>query len=245
VYGFGDAREPGDTGLRGGLESPRPSEPDPGHAGEGRSVPIGRLHVITDTRGGRDPLATVRAALDAGAPVIQVRGKELNGQALYELACRVADLCAAAGALCVVNDRPDVAVAVDAGGVHLGTDDLPISAARQVLGSEPVVGATARDPATARAQEAAGATYLGVGPAYATTTKRDLPAPLGPEGVGAVADAVQIPVVAVAGVTVARVRELVDAGAFGVAVIGAISEAADPAQATEALLHALDEAGSR
>jgi thiamine-phosphate pyrophosphorylase len=208
-------------------------------------VRIGRLHVITDTRCGRDPISTVRAALDAGAPVIQVRGKELSGQALYELAGRVADLCAAAGALCVVNDRPDVAVAVDAGGVHLGADDLPVPAARHVLGSSRVVGATARDPATARAHEAAGASYLGVGPAYVTATKPGLPAALGPEGVGAVADAVRIPVVAVAGVTAVRVRELVDAGAFGVAVIGAVSEAADPAKATEALLRALDEAGPR
>ena len=208
-------------------------------------MPIGRLHVITDTRGGRDPISTVRAALEAGAPVIQVRAKELTGPALYELAGQVADLCAAAGALCVVNDRPDVAAAVDAGGVHVGADDLPIPAARHMLGSSRVVGATARDPATARAHEAAGASYLGVGPAYATATKRGLPTPLGPEGVGAVADAVRIPVVAVAGVTAARVRELVDAGAFGVAVIGAISEAADPAKATEALLRALDAAEPR
>ncbi len=191
-------------------------------------MPIGRLHVITDTRGGRDPLATVGAALGAGAPVIQVRGKDLNDLALYELACRVTDLCAAAGALCLVNDRPDVAMAVDAGGVHLGADDLPVSAARHVLGFAPVVGATARDPVTARAHEAAGASYVGVGPVYATTTKSGLPAPLGSVGVAAIADTVRIPVVAVAGVTASRVRELVDAGAFGVAVSGAGHRGAPP-----------------
>jgi thiamine-phosphate pyrophosphorylase len=208
-------------------------------------VPVGRLHVITDTRGGRDPVPTVTAALDAGAPVVQVRAKELTSRALYELASRVAERCAATGALCIVNDRPDVAVAVDAGGVHLGDDDLPVLAARRVLGTIGVVGATARDPESARAQEAAGASYLGVGPAYATTTKRGLPTALGAHGVRAVADVVGIPVVAVAGVTTERVPELLEAGAFGVAVIGAISEAEDPARATEALLAALESVPSR
>ena len=155
-------------------------------------MPIGRLHVVTDTRPGRDPIRTVSAALDAGAPVVQVRGKQLTDRELYELAGRVAELCAAHGALCVVNDRPDVALAVDAGGVHVGADDLPVPAARRVLGPCRVLGATARDVATARSHEAAGASYLGVGPAYATTTKSGLPDPLGPAGVGAIARAVTI-----------------------------------------------------
>jgi thiamine-phosphate pyrophosphorylase len=203
-------------------------------------VPIGRLHVVTDTRPGRDPIRTVSAALDAGAPVVQVRGKQLTDRELYELAGRVAELCAAHGALCVVNDRPDVALAVDAGGVHVGADDLPVPAARRVLGPCRVLGATARDVATARSHEAAGASYLGVGPAYATTTKSGLPDPLGPAGVGAIARAVQIPVVAVAAITPARVGELLAAGAHGVAVISAISDAEDPGAATAALLRALE-----
>jgi thiamine-phosphate pyrophosphorylase len=205
-------------------------------------VPIGRLHVVTDTRPGRDPIRTVAAALDAGAPVVQVRGKQLTDRDLYELAGRVAELCADRGALCVVNDRPDVALAVDAGGVPVGADDLPVPAARAVLGPRRVLGATARDVATARSHQADGASYLGVGPAYATTTKAGLPDPLGPAGVGAIAGAVQIPVVAVAAVTPARVGELIAAGAHGVAVISAISDADDPGAATAALLRALEAA---
>jgi len=205
-------------------------------------VPIGRLHVVTDTRPGRDPIRTVSAALDAGAPVVQVRAKHLTDRDLYDLAGRVAELCAEHGALCVVNDRPDVALAVDAGGAHVGADDLPVPAARRVLGQRRVLGATARDAATARSHEAAGASYLGVGPAYATTTKAGLPDPLGPAGVGAVAAAVQIPVVAVAAVTAARVGELIAAGAHGVAVVSAISDAEDPGAATAALLRALETA---
>jgi len=220
-------------------------EPDPDHAGEGRRVTLGRLHVVTDTRPGREPLRTVAAALDAGAPVVQVRAKAWTDADVYELACRVADLCAAHGATCVVNDRPDVAVAVDAAGAHVGEDDLPVAAARRVLGPSRVLGATAREPTTALAHEAAGASYLGVGPAYATTTKAGLPAALGPDGVGAVAAAVTIPVVAVAAVTTKRVAPLLEAGAYGVAVISAVSDAADPARATEALLQAIDAAAPR
>ena len=151
-------------------------------------MPLGRLHVVTDTRPGRDPMRTVLGALDAGAPVVQVRAKQLPDAELYELACRVADLCAAHGALCIVNDRPDVALAVDAGGrpPRRGRPARRRGPARCSARAR-VLGATARDATTARAHEAAGASYLGVGPAYATTTKTGLPDPLGPAGVGAIA----------------------------------------------------------
>lgn len=203
---------------------------------------IGRLHVITDTRPGRDPLAVVTAAVEAGAPVVQVRGKDLTDRELYDLTCRVLDVCALRGATCLVDDRVHVALGAGAHGVHVGEHDLPVAAARRVLGADGVLGATARNPITGRAHQDAGATYLGVGPAYATSTKAGLPAALGPAGVGAVAAAVDIPVIAIAGVTVERVPELLDAGAHGVAVIGAISDADDAALATEQFLRALEKA---
>jgi len=203
---------------------------------------IGRLHVITDTRLGRDPLPTVTAALEAGAPVVQVRGKELTDRELYELTCRVLEVCVGHAATCLVDDRPHVALAAGAHGAHVGADDLPVAAAHRVLGPAMVLGATARDPDTARAHQRAGATYLGVGPAYATATKLGLPPPLGAGGVGRVAAAVDIPVIAIAGVTAERVPELLDAGAHGVAVVGAVSDADDPYAATEALLRALEKA---
>jgi thiamine-phosphate pyrophosphorylase len=203
-------------------------------------VALGRLHVVTDTRPGRDPLRTVAAALDAGAPVIQVRAKNLTDAELYELASRVTELSTRSGALTLVNDRPDIALAVEAGGVHVGEHDLPVAAARRLLGPGRVVGATARDADTAQRAEAAGASYVGAGPAYATATKAGLPAALRPSGVGRVAAAVGVPVIAVGGVTTARISELLAAGAHGVAVVAAISEADDPARATAALLAALD-----
>jgi thiamine-phosphate pyrophosphorylase len=201
-------------------------------------IPLGRLHLVTDAR--RDPVPAVRAALSAGVPVVQVRvGDEVTDRDAYALACTVVALCRDAGARCVVNDRVDVALAVGADGVHVGADDLPVDATRRILGPGAIVGATARDPATARAAVAAGATYLGVGPAFATRTKDGLPDPIGVSGVGAVASTVDIPVIAIGGVTADRVPALLSVGAYGVAVVGAVGQARYPAAATAELLAAL------
>lgn len=200
---------------------------------------IGRLHVLTDTRDGRDALAVVAAALSAGAPVVQVRSKGGTDRGLFDLAARVVELCRPSGALCLLDDRVDVALAVGADGTHLGAHDLPLDAARRLTGPEHVLGGTAREPVLAAELVAQGATYLGVGPAFSTATKDGLPDAIGPEGVRAVASAVDVPVIAIGGITVQRVPELVAAGAHGVAVVAAVSEAADPAAATRALLQAL------
>lgn len=200
---------------------------------------IGRLHVLTDARAGRAPLPVVAAALSAGAPVVQVRHKECTDRELYDLSLRVVELCARAGATCVIDDRPDVAVAVGAAGTHLGATDLPLPAARRVVGDGHLLGGTAREPVQAATLVADGADYLGAGPAYTTNTKDGLPAALGPAGIGTVAAAVPVPVIAIGGVTVARVPELLAAGAHGVAVVAAVSDAADPAGAVRRLLAAL------
>ncbi len=200
---------------------------------------IGRLHVLTDARGGRTPLQVVAAALSAGAPVVQVRVKGSTDRDLYDFALRVAGLCAGAGATCIVDDRADIALAVGAAGTHLGATDLPLPAARRMVGADHLLGGSAREPGSGAALVSDGADYLGVGPAYATTTKDGLPAPLGPMGIGAVASAVAVPVIAVGGVTAARVPELLAAGAHGVAVVGAVSDAADPGEAVRRLLLAL------
>lgn len=204
---------------------------------------VGRLHVVTDARGGRAALDAVRAALVAGAPVVQVRAKGGTDRERYAFAREVVVLCRAAGARCLVNDRVDIALAAGADGTHVGADDLPVAAVRRIAGPGHVVGGTARDPQQAAALVAAGADYLGVGPAFATSTKDGLPDPIGPAGVAAVAAAVAVPVVAIGGVTAARVPELLAAGAHGVAVVSAVSGAPDPAAATRALLAALDGGG--
>jgi thiamine-phosphate pyrophosphorylase len=200
---------------------------------------LGRLHVLTDLRDGRDGLAVVAAAVAAGAPVIQVRAKQLTDRVVVAMTSRVVELCAARGAICIVNDRVDIALAAGAAGTHVGADDLPVAAVRRIVGPDHVVGGTAREPRRAAELVAAGADYLGVGPAYATSTKDGLPDPIGPAGIGAVARAVSVPVIAIGGVHADRVPALLRVGAYGVAVVSAVSAAADPGQATRDMLKAL------
>ena len=199
---------------------------------------LGRLHVLTDTRPGRDAIATVHAAVSVGAPVVQVRVEDtVTDREAYDLAVRVAALCGQYGATCLVNDRLHVALAAGADGGHVGASDLPVAVARRLLGPAAVLGVSSRRPDTARAAVAQGATYLGVGPAFPTTTKANLPDPIGAAGVAAVVAAVPgTPVIAIGGVTAPRVPELMAAGAYGVAVVSALSTAADPAAVTAALL---------
>lgn len=200
---------------------------------------LGRLHLITDDRPGRDPLALAEAALAGGARVVQVRSKVATDRALVALTAAVVERCLQYSALCVVDDRLDVALAAGAGGVHLGADDLPVAAARSIAGAAFVIGATARDADQAVAAVAAGASYIGVGPCFATNTKAGLPAPIGVEGLARVAAAVTVPVIAIGGVRAERVDDLRRAGAYGVAVVDAVSAAPDPAAAIHRLLQAL------
>ncbi|KAB1905621.1 thiamine phosphate synthase [Micromonospora sp. AMSO31t] len=203
---------------------------------------LGRLHLITDTRPGRDPLAVLRAALPVARDelVIQVRVEDdATDREAYELASRVVGLCRPYAATCLVNDRLHVALAVGAAGGHVGAEDLPVAAARRVLGEGAVLGATAREPGGATAAVAAGASYLGVGPCHATTTKSGLPDPIGPAGLRAVAGAVDVPVIAIGGVTAATVPALRAAGAYGVAVVGALSASPDAGRTTAELIAAL------
>ena len=203
-------------------------------------VELPRLHLITDTRDGRDCLPVVAAALTAGLRCVQVRDKTHTDRWLFDLARRVVELARPHGATVLVDDRADVALAAGADGVHVGADDLPVSDVRRILGPDAIVGATARTPDAARQAVADGATYVGAGPAYATVTKTGLPDPLGPDRIGAVAAAVGVPVVAIAGIGPRQATELRRVGAHGVAVVSAIADATDPKAATAELLRAVD-----
>lgn len=204
-----------------------------------RAVP--RLHLVTGARPIPTVAAAVRAAIGLGASdrlAVQVRVDDhVTDRDAYALVLAVLEVCRPAEVLCLVNDRLHVAVAAGADGGHVGAGDLPVAAARRVLGDSAVLGATCRDVAGARA--AAGASYLGVGPAFPTSTKSGLPDPLGAAGVGSVARSADLPVVAIGGVNLERVPILRAAGAYGVAVVGAIADAADPGRATEELLKAV------
>lgn len=196
-------------------------------------ISLGRLHVLVDT------VQLAEAALEGGAPTIQARVKSGPDRYRFETVAGIAERCRNAGAQCLVNDRADFAVAAGADGVHVGAQDMSVAAVRRVVGPDAIVGATARDPVTARRMVADGADYLGVGPTFATTTKYGLPEPLGSDGVRAVAEAVDVPVIAIAGITAVRVPEVFSAGAWGVAVVGAVAAASDPHAATHDLVVAV------
>lgn len=200
---------------------------------------IPRLHYIANYRGGPDEarlLDIVSAVLDAGVPAIQLRCKAGSDLERLQMAGRLSELCRQAGATFLVNDRADIAVASGADGAHVGPDDLPPADARLILGPDRILGASARTEERARLAVAAGASYLGVGPCYATTTKEGLPDPIGPHGLRVVAEAVDIPVIAIGGVTADAIPDLLAAGAHGVAVIGAIEASDDPGLAAKELM---------
>lgn len=200
---------------------------------------IARLQLITPPSTDASVVTRTRAALAAGASWVQVRTKPASDRARLELASAVQAACAERGATCLVDDRVDLALAVGAAGVHVGADDLPVALARRLLGPDALIGATCRtaDDVARAADE--GADYVGVGPVHATTTKAGLPDPIGAAGLAAITRRATLPVIAISGITVARVAEVLDAGAHGVAVVGAVYDAPDIDDAVASLLDLL------
>ncbi|HET7228670.1 MAG TPA: thiamine phosphate synthase [Longimicrobium sp.] len=199
------------------------------------------LIVITDPDcgPGRTIVNVVRAALQGGAPSIQLRGKDQPAREQVQLARALLAVTRPAGALLWVNDRLDVALAAGADGVHLGQDDLPLAAARRIVPPGFRIGISAETADLARAAEADGADYVGTGPVYATGSKADAGDAVGCERISEVARAVRIPVVGIGGISIGNAADVVRAGAAGVAVISAVMRAADPEAATRALLGAV------
>lgn len=206
-----------------------------------------RVLVVTDaglTRG-RSVVEVARAALSGGAGAVQLRNKGASARELLEVGGALRALTRAAGALLFVNDRLDVALALGADGVHLGPHDLPVAAARAVAPRGFLVGRSADDPEVARLAVLEGADYIGCGTVYPTLTKPDAGGVVGPEGLRSVVEAVPVPVVGIGGITVERATEVAGSGAAGVAVVGAIMGAEDPAEAVRALRAAFERGKSR
>ncbi len=196
------------------------------------------VYVITDRRlaRGRSHEEIAAAAIAGGATVVQLRDKDLTTRQMVETAARMLAVTRPAGVPLVINDRVDVALAVDADGVHLGPDDLAVGAARRILGPARLVGASAGTVDEAVQAEREGADYLGVGSVFHTSSKPDAGSPIGIEGLRRIVQAVRLPVVAVGGITHGNAAEAIRAGAAGVAVISAVVAAADIAAATRSLV---------
>jgi len=192
---------------------------------------------------GRTTDEIVADAIDGGVGVVQLREKDRTARERYELGRELRELTREAGVRLVVNDRVDLAHALDADGVHLGDDDLPVSVARNLLGDDALIGRSVSTVADAREAAAAGADYLGVGAVFTTGSKADIDDDefaVGVDRVAAIAEAVDIPLVGIGGITAENATEVVEAGADGVAVITAITQADDPEAATAALADAVE-----
>lgn len=200
------------------------------------------LHVITDRRaaGERSILDVVRAALRGGATVVQLREKEATTRQMIELGRALHAITRPAGVPLIVNDRLDVALAVEAEGAHVGVDDMPVPLARRLLGPGRLLGYSPKTVEDARQGEREGADYLGVGDVFGTPSKADAGEPIGLEGLAAVAKAVSIPVVAIGGIAAHNAAATVRSGAAGVAVISAVMGAEDPETAARRLLQAVE-----
>ena len=204
-----------------------------------------RLYAVTDRAwlSGRTLDGQVEDVIRGGAGIVQLREKALDDAAFLAEARRIVPLCRALGAVSIINDRVDIALASGADGVHVGQEDMAAARARAALGPDRLVGVSVHNVDEALAAQAAGADYLGVGAAFASHTKAEA-RPLTREVIRAVTRAVRIPVVAIGGITQENVAKLAGSGICGVAVISAIYAAkniqqasADLKAATEKMLH--------
>jgi thiamine-phosphate pyrophosphorylase len=199
-----------------------------------------RLYFIADARPGGRPLAEVLApALAGGVDLFQLRDKHAPDEEILAAAAIARQLCAGAGALFFVNDRPDLAAAAGADGVHVGQDDGSVAAARAVVGPDALVGQSTHRPAEIDA--ATDADLIGVGPVHATPTKAGR-APAGLELVRYAAAHARQPWFAIGGLDAETIPGALAAGARRVAVVRAVADAADPQAAAAALIAQLDQA---
>lgn len=214
----------------------------PDDASAAPEINLGRLHVLTDfhLQQQYSHADLARLAIRGGADTIQFRQKHGGIQNKLVEAQRTAAVCTDASIPLIVDDRIDITQAVDADGVHLGQEDFPLDSARSILGPETLIGATATKKSQVVEAYEKGADYIGFGPVFPTTSKRNPKSVKGPEGLAASCEAVPIPVIAIGGITHDRVRPTLEAGAHGVAVLSAVATANDPEQATARFRASID-----
>jgi thiamine-phosphate pyrophosphorylase len=193
-----------------------------------------RLYLVC----GEQPDAFLHAALSGGVDVVQLRMKDAQDGALVRVARRYAAICAEHGALFILNDRPDLVPTVGADGAHVGQDDLAVPAARRLIGEKRLLGLSTHSPAQVDAAGGAGVDYIGVGPVHATPTKPGRSA-VGLELVRYAAAHTAVPFFAIGGITAANAAVVRGAGAARVAVVRALTEAADACAAAQELRDAV------
>ena len=200
-----------------------------------------RLLVVTDRHqtNGRPLVPLLQQVLTAGAPAIQLRERDLSARELVTLAREVQTVMGSSTSQLLINDRIDVALALEGVGVHLRSNSLPLSVARRMLGAQRLLGSSVHSVEEGLLAESQGADYLVLGPIYETPSKQMFGPPLGIHTLEKACTLVRIPIIGIGGVTAARAREMRRAGAFGAAVITAILGADDVGSATRELLDAV------
>ena len=201
-----------------------------------------RLYLVTNRY--QDSLESflekIETACRSGVTIVQLREKNLTTNQYYQLAKQVKEITDAYQVPLIIDDRLDVCLAVDAAGLHIGDDELPVSVARQVLGSEKILGVTAKTVKRALEAEEGGADYLGTGAIFPTTTKENAPITL-ISTLKTICQAVAIPVVAIGGLTSENIDQLIGTGIAGVAVVRDLMQAEDIEAKTQAFLTKLDD----
>ena len=199
------------------------------------------LYLVTDRNqtGGRDLLRVLEQALDGGVKAIQLREKDLSGRDLFSLAERSRTLCQAYHAALFINDRVDVALAVDAAGVQLSKSSLPLVTARTLLGPQKIIGLSTHSLQEAKEAQQNGADFILFGPVYFTASKAAYGAPQGLAGLKTIVDNISLPVYAIGGIKAENVKSTKNCGVRGVALISAIVSSENPKEATQTILRQL------
>jgi thiamine-phosphate pyrophosphorylase len=193
------------------------------------------FYAMIDTAGGHEPVALARILLEAGALILQLRLKDVGAREFLVAARAITSLCRERDALLIVNDRADIAKLADAHGVHVGQEDLPLDAARRVIGADKIVGVSTHSIEQARAAEAGGADYIGFGAIYPGGLK-NVQYAQGLERMRAVRGAVRLPIVAIGGISEATMPDVLGAGADAAAIISDVVRAPDLPSKVSALL---------
>jgi len=202
------------------------------------SQPDFDLYLITDRKltQGHDLLWVLERALDGGVRAIQLREKDLQGREIFNLAEKIATLCGRYGSQLFINDRIDVALAVDASGVQLGKTSLPIETARSLLGADKLIGYSSHSFEEAIDAQRSGANFLLFGPVFLTPSKVPFGAPQGAEALKELVEKVALPVYAIGGINTASLTAAMTTGIRGVALISAIISAENPTATTRMIL---------
>lgn len=200
-----------------------------------------KLCLIVDTEftSGKDIIRLTEEAVEEGITLVQLRAKTLSSKDFLHLALNLSEHLRETKTPLIINDRVDIAFSCGAAGCHLGQKDLPLPYARKILGKDKLIGISAHTVEEALLAEEGGADYLGVGPIYATSTKKSLKPPLGLEGLKALRRRIRIPILAIGGIKAENAFDVMASGADGIAVISAIWGAENPPQAAKELLAAI------